>query len=133
MRKQRLMILATAALLAGSLGVCAAQGLKPPSSGGFGSGGQVGGGAATPSYGSSSGPDASSYGSAPGAVGADPRSGYSGSTADTAAAARYGGGRSYGTERSDAAVGSGGDGTGYGGSGAPGASTRTRGNGLRAQ
>jgi len=131
MRKQWLMVLATAALLAGALGVCSAQGLKPPSSGGFGSGWQVGGGATTPSYGSSPGSDASPYGSAPGAGGADPRAGYSGSMAGGATSGGYGGAGSYGAPSGNAMPGS--DGTASSGGATPGGVTRTRGNGLRAQ
>ena len=127
MRNQWLIVLATAALLAGALGVCSAQGLKPPSSGGFGSGWQVGG-ATSPSYGSSSGSDASSYGAAPGAGGADPRGAYSGSPAGGATSGSYGGTGSYGTPS-----GSAGTGAGNTGAATTGGAPRTRGNGLRPQ
>ena len=131
MRKQWLIILATAALVAGAPGVCSAQGLKPPSSGGFGSGWQVGGSATAPSYGSSSESGASSYGSALGAGGADPHAGYSGSPAGGVTSGGYGGAGSYGAPLGNAGSGSGG--TGASGAAAPGGLTRTRGNGLRAQ
>ena len=138
MRKQRLIVLTTGVLLASALGICSAQGLKPPSSGGFGSGWQVGGGAPSPSYGSATGSGGGSYGSYGsygGSADTDTRGGYAGSHSGGAPSGNYGGG--YGAPAGAAGSGSGsgsyGGAMGDGSGGAAGGLTRSKGNGLRTQ
>ena len=136
MRKQRLIVLTTGVLLAGALGVCGAQGLRPPSSGGFGSGWQVGGGAPSPSYGSATGSGGGSYGSygsSGGSAEPDTRGGYPGSPSGGASSGNYGSAGGYGAPSGAAGSGSGSYGGAMGDSsgGAPSGSTRSKGNGLR--